>query len=94
MHSRSRRGVPTAQRSEKARAIVLAREPLDVARDVAGTVGILAEELDDERACTRMLRTELGAAQARIAELEAQLDAARLALAIRDSRSGGSGVTD
>lgn len=77
MHSRSRQ-----------RTAVLAAEPRDVARDVAGAVRILAEELDDERACTRMLRKELGAAQARIADLEAQLDAARLALAIRDSRSG------
>lgn len=88
MRRRSTRAVPpsssTELRSEIAgdadeerRASITQRDPLDLAdacmKSVGDVVMTLAEELNDERACSRMLRLQLGAAEARIRELEAQL---------------------
>lgn len=62
---------------ERARAAIVGADVLDLADEAMTRVGeivtALREELEDERACTRMLRGEVAKRDVRIAELEAML---------------------
>lgn len=62
---------------ERARSAIVQADVLDLADEAMTRVGeivtALREELEDERACTRMLRGEVAKRDVRIAELEAML---------------------